>query len=67
MTRRCENCKKKVNLIYFECKCEYKTLCINCKMPEFHKCKSLEEFKKEAKEVLNKNNPVIVSDKLIKI
>lgn len=67
MTRRCENCKKKVNLIYFECKCEYKTLCINCKMPEYHKCQSLEEFKKDAKEVLNKNNPVVVSDKLIKI
>lgn len=67
MTRRCENCKKKVNIISFECKCKYKTLCTNCKMPELHSCQSLEEFKKEGKEILTKNNPIIVSDKLIKI
>lgn len=67
MTRRCENCKKKVSLISFECKCKYKILCTNCKMPELHSCISLNEFKKEAKELLNKNNPIVISDKLIKI
>jgi len=67
MTRRCENCKKKVSLISFECKCNYKILCTNCKMPEFHACKSIAEFKKDAREILNKNNPVVISEKLIKI
>lgn len=67
MTRRCDNCRKKVNLISFQCKCNYKTLCNNCKLPEYHNCQSLEEFKKDAKEIINKNNPVVVSDKLIKI
>jgi hypothetical protein len=36
-------------------------------MPELHSCISLNEFKKEAKELLNKNNPIVISDKLIKI
>lgn len=67
MVRRCDNCKKKVSLISFECKCQFKILCSNCKMPEYHKCNSLEEFKKEAKEIINKNNPIVISDKLIKI
>lgn len=67
MTRRCENCKKKVNLMTFECKCSFKTLCINCKLPETHSCKALNTFKEEAKTVLKKNNPTVISDKLIKI
>jgi hypothetical protein len=36
-------------------------------MPEFHACKSIAEFKKDAREILNKNNPVVISEKLIKI
>ena len=67
MTKRCENCKKKVNLMYFDCKCQYKTLCINCKLPETHSCQSIDKFKEEAKNTLKKNNPIIASDKLIKI
>ena len=67
MTRRCENCKKKVNLVSFECKCKFETLCINCKLPEHHFCGAIEDFKKKAKEILNKNNPIIIADKLIKI
>jgi hypothetical protein len=67
MTRRCDNCNKKVSLISFECKCKLKTLCSKCKLPKYHSCKSLEEFKTEAKEIINKNNQVLISDKLIKI
>lgn len=44
MTRRCDNCRKKVNLISFECKCNYKTLCNNCKLPEYHNCQSLQAY-----------------------
>ncbi len=64
---RCENCKKKVNLVHFNCKCSFKTLCINCKLPETHSCNAIDKFKKEAKETLNKNNPVVIADKFIKI
>lgn len=67
MSRRCENCKKKVSILSFDCKCQLKTLCTNCKLPEAHFCKAIEEFKKEAKEKLTKNNPIVIADKLIKI
>ena len=67
MSRRCENCKKKVNLMSFDCKCHFKILCINCKLPETHSCQSINTFKEEAKTELKKNNPIIISDKLIKI
>ena len=64
---KCEHCNKKVKLISFSCKCMYKILCNNCKLPEIHFCVSIDEFKKEGKEVIKKNNPVVVSEKLIKI
>ena len=67
MTNRCENCKKKVRLVSFECKCEYKILCIKCNLPEYHKCQSLDAFKNSEKELLRKNNSIVISDKLIKI
>jgi hypothetical protein len=67
MSRRCENCKKKVNLMTFECKCNFKILCINCKLPESHLCQSMDKFKEEAKNTLKKNNPIVISEKLIKI
>ncbi len=64
---RCQHCNKKVKLITFSCKCSYKTLCINCKLPETHSCSSISEFKNEAKDIIKKNNPIIISEKLIKI
>jgi hypothetical protein len=67
MTRRCDHCKKKVSLLSFDCKCHYKILCTNCKLPEAHSCNRIDEFKKEAKELISKNNPIVISDKLIKI
>ena len=67
MARRCENCNKKVNLVFFECKCHLKILCINCKLPETHLCQSIKIFKEEAKNTIKKNNPIVISDKLIKI
>jgi len=67
MKARCDHCKKKVGLISFECRCAMKSLCTNCKLPETHLCKSLEEFKVEEKKIIQKNNPLVVSDKLIKI
>lgn len=33
----CANCKKKLKLLSFDCKC-HKKFCINCFVPESHKC-----------------------------
>jgi len=67
MTRKCDHCKKKTSLLSFDCKCHYKILCTNCKLPEIHSCNRIDEFKKEAKELISKNNPIVISDKLINI
>jgi hypothetical protein len=67
MSRRCENCKKKVNLVCFDCKCQFKILCGNCKLPEMHFCQSINKFKEEYKNIIKKNNPIVISEKLIKI
>ena len=63
----CSYCnKKKVSLIPFTCKCnlEYK-LCKLCRMPESHSCTY--DFKTEQRKQLEKDNPVVVGDKMEKI
>jgi hypothetical protein len=49
----------------FNCKCEFKKLCSKCRLPETHECKF--DYKKEGKEEILKQNPVIIADKLTKI
>jgi hypothetical protein len=62
----CEYCKiKKVGIIQFPCKCEYKKLCIKCRLPCDHNCSY--DCKKEWKEKLEKNLPIIIGDKLTKV
>jgi len=66
MTLKCEFCNKKVpSLLSFSCKCSIKVLCSQCRLPEQHKCTF--DYIKEGKQILEKNNPKIESDKLIKI
>jgi len=61
----CFVCKKKVGLLGFKCKCGDELFCLKHRMPEAHDCKY--DFKKAQREKLLKENPVIVSDKIIKI
>jgi AN1-type zinc finger protein 5/6 len=62
----CEHCKtKKVGIIPFTCKCEYKNLCAKCRLPFDHNCSY--DFKKEWKDRLEKVLPVVIADKLNKI
>jgi hypothetical protein len=62
----CEYCKKKkVGIINFPCKCEYKNLCMKCRLPSDHNCQF--DYKQEWKEELKKQMPVIVADKINKI
>lgn len=63
----CSYCnKKKVSIVPFTCKCnpEYK-LCTKCRMPEFHSCNY--DFKTEQRKQLEKDNPVVIGDKMDKI
>lgn len=62
----CNHCKtKKVGIISFTCKCEYKILCVNCRLPFDHNCSF--DHKKEWKDKLEKELPLIVAAKLNKI
>jgi len=63
MSSTCQNCKRK-SLIKILCKCD-KTVCINCRYPEKHTC--VFDFKKEGKELLQKNNPVVIGEKLDRV
>lgn len=65
MTMKCEYCKKKVGVITFDCKCEYKTLCKNCFHPEKHSCKV--NYHNLYKKELNDKNPVVIGEKMEKI
>jgi predicted nucleic acid binding AN1-type Zn finger protein len=61
----CIICNKKLGLLSFTCKCGDKQYCSQHRMPEFHNCSF--DFKKEHRDRLIKQNPIIVSDKITKI
>jgi len=67
MVQKCEACKtRKISgLMSFSCKCEFKILCSNCRMPENHSCTV--DYRKEGTIELTKQNPKIESKKLEKI
>ena len=66
MVTLCDNCnKKKVGVISFNCKCEKKSLCVGCRLPDQHNCTY--DFKKEWKKKLVIANPVVIKDKLERI
>ena len=59
----CEYCKvKKTPLIPFTCKCKYSILCILCRHAEKHEC--MFDYKTHGKQILIKNNPIIVNSKI---
>jgi hypothetical protein len=62
---KCKVCNKKVGLLGFRCKCGDDQYCSYHMMPELHNCKY--DYKKEQRERLIKQNPVIISEKIIKI
>jgi hypothetical protein len=63
LMEKCNLCKKKSYPMMF-CKCS-SVFCLKCRSPEDHKCTF--DFKKEGKELLEKYNPKIQSEKLEKI
>jgi len=60
---KCCHCKKKT-LIIVNCNCE-KKLCLSCKYPDKHNCDF--NFKEKAKKDIEKKNPKVVKDKLLRI
>jgi hypothetical protein len=61
MQSKCVVCNKKLGLIPFKCKCE-ESFCSMHRAPEDHKCTY--DFKREAKEWLEKNNKACITSKL---
>ena len=67
MVLKCFYCKKRKisSLFSYSCKCKLENLCPDCKSPEDHKCTF--DFREEGRKILEKNNPIILADKLNKI
>ena len=60
----CEYCnKKKTPVLPYTCKCGYKILCNGCRLAELHNCNY--DYKMEGKNQIIKNNPIIVTPKII--
>jgi hypothetical protein len=61
---RCTECRKKMGVMEFTCKCEHK-FCRGCLLPESHKCTY--DFKNEGKRNLENNLIKVTHEKVIKI
>ena len=61
---KCHNCKKKIKLINYTCKCT-NLFCSSCRFPENHNCDF--DFKSDGKELLEKKLESVVKDKIPKI
>jgi hypothetical protein len=61
---RCFSCRKKVGLTGFKCRCGY-VYCGEHRYSDKHECDH--DYKTEAKELLEKNNPMVVASKLDRI
>ena len=58
-----KECRKKT-LVSYKCSCD-NTFCLTHRMPEDHACGY--DFRKNGKGAIEKQNPKVVSDKLIKV
>ncbi|CAL0333978.1 unnamed protein product [Lupinus luteus] len=63
-TNRCGNCRKRVGLTGFKCRCGL-TLCGSHRYPEKHGCEF--DFKEMGRDQIAKANPVVKGEKLRKI
>lgn len=59
-----DKCRKKTHNDGYECKCE-KIFCAKHRYPHSHNCSF--DFKTDSKKQMLANNPLIISDKIIKI
>ena len=61
---RCHLCNKKLKLMSFTCKCEFK-FCVAHQNPHSHNCSF--NNKKLCQETLKINNPITIHQKVVKI
>lgn len=62
---RCFECKKKIPLgMEINCKCEQK-FCMKHKHAEEHNCSY--DYKLKGCEIIEKNNPIIIGEKIVKV
>ena len=62
--KKCEICKKKLSLMDYSCRCG-KFYCMKHRLPEEHQCQF--DYKKLGREIVDKNNPQVVAEKVVKI
>ena len=62
--KRCPICNKKITLMDYTCRCG-NSYCIKHRMPEDHNCTF--DYEKLGKDIIDKNNPQVVCEKVIKI
>ena len=64
--KRCnfKNCNKKLGLTVTKCKC-LKLFCSLHRLPEDHDCSY--DYVKNGREILEKNNPLIIKNKVVPI
>lgn len=58
---RCWKCKKKAGLFPIECRCGY-VFCMKHRYASTHACDF--DYRKEGREMLEKDNPPVVADKI---
>jgi|SaaInlStandDraft_4_1057021.scaffolds.fasta_scaffold03261_7 hypothetical protein len=59
---RCPICRKKINSCSsIKCKCDI-AFCFKCRYPSVHNCKY--DYKKDAREILEKNSVKVVASKV---
>jgi hypothetical protein len=61
---RCAECRKKLGIVPFECKCK-RLYCNKHRYAEDHNCAY--DYKSEYKKIFKKNNPKVVAEKIIRI
>ena len=61
---RCAECRKKLGIVLFECKCKLQ-YCSKHRYAEDHNCSY--DYKTAYKKTFKKNNPKIVPEKIIRI
>lgn len=62
--KKCETCKKKLGILDFGCRCG-NLYCSIHRLPEQHNCNF--DYEKMGKAIIEKTNPLIVAEKIIKI
>jgi hypothetical protein len=60
-SKRCCECNKKINIMFFNCKCG-NIYCDKHRYSFEHNCSF--DYKKEQQIILEKNNPVVKADKI---